>query len=193
MANLLLSSLISMLGLGSCKTSSKVDNLPKLISEDGTVIKAKKLRSPKDIKVVYGPPPSYYEEEARREAEREKEYAFEQERLRKEQEARERKKREEEMKVVYGPPVARNWQRPMPDTEGIYDIGETAPQFPGGPNALVAWIEKNIQYPKKAREEGIGGRVIVNFIIRPDGSVDGAMVVRRVDPQLDAEALRLVK
>lgn len=171
-ANLLLSSLITVLGLGACKTTSH-----------------------KEIRVVYGPPPSYtkQEEEARRAAE--EEYLRQQEYQRQQQEAkeRERREREKEMKVVYGPPVSRDMRPPVPDAQGVYDIAETMPSFPGGDAAMVSWIKENLRFPQKAREEGISGRVIVNFIVLPNGIIDGAKVVRSISPLLDAEALRLVK
>ena len=66
------------------------------------------------------------------------------------------------------------------------------PEFPGGQEALMEWIEQNKVYPQEAIEKGIEGRVIVKFTIEEDGSVTNGKILRGVDPLLDNEALRLV-
>lgn len=53
--------------------------------------------------------------------------------------------------------------------ELIYDIVEQQPEFPGGYGALTQWIDDNLKYPVEAAMDGIEGRVIVQFIIRPTG------------------------
>ena len=65
-------------------------------------------------------------------------------------------------------------------------------QFPGGQEALMKWIEQNMVYPQKALKKGIEGRVIVQFVVKKDGTVTNGKIVRGVDPLLDKEALRLV-
>ena len=65
-------------------------------------------------------------------------------------------------------------------------------QFPGGQEALMKWIEQNKVYPQKALKKGIEGRVIVQFVVKKDGTVTNGKIVRGVDPLLDKEALRLV-
>ncbi len=72
-------------------------------------------------------------------------------------------------------------------------IVETLPQYPGGEAALFKHIADNLRYPALARENGIQGRVIVQFTIRKDGTVGDVKVVRGVDDSLDAEAIRVVK
>ena len=74
----------------------------------------------------------------------------------------------------------------------VYDVVENLPSFPGGPQALLQWISENMQYPDAAKKAGIKGRVIVTFIVRNDGRITDARVIRGVDPSLDAEALRLI-
>lgn len=74
----------------------------------------------------------------------------------------------------------------------VYDVVENLPSFPGGPQALLQWISENMQYPDAAKKAGIKGRVIVTFVVRSDGSITDARVIRGVDPSLDAEALRLI-
>jgi TonB family protein len=60
-------------------------------------------------------------------------------------------------------------------------------------NTLLNHTVKNLQYPEDARENGVGGRVYVNFVIEKDGSISNAKVVKSIWPSLDAEALRVVQ
>jgi TonB family protein len=75
----------------------------------------------------------------------------------------------------------------------IFTVVEEMPVFPGGPEAMMKFISNNIQYPEKARKEGIQGRVYVNFIIEKDGSVSSAKVLRGIGGGCDEEALRVVE
>ena len=75
----------------------------------------------------------------------------------------------------------------------VYDVTETLPQFPGGQGVLMKYLAANIKYPASAVKAKKQGRVIVTFIIQKDGSVAKARIARSVDPELDAEALRIVK
>ncbi|BDX37875.1 protein TonB [Tenuifilaceae bacterium CYCD] len=54
------------------------------------------------------------------------------------------------------------------------------------------YIGKNLKYPDVAAENGIQGRVYINFVVEPDGRVTNVKVVRGVDPSLDKEAVRVV-
>jgi serpin B len=75
----------------------------------------------------------------------------------------------------------------------IYRSAEQMPQFPGGEAALMKYIQTHIQYPPTAAKNHIQGRVIVQFIVWKDGSVDAVKVVRSVDKDLDKEAIRVCK
>lgn len=75
----------------------------------------------------------------------------------------------------------------------VYDVTETMPQFPGGHGVMMKYLAANIKYPASAVKAKKQGRVIVAFVIQKDGSVTNARIVRSVDPELDAEALRIVK
>ena len=70
---------------------------------------------------------------------------------------------------------------------------ETMPQFPGGREVLMKYLAANIKYPASAVKAKKQGRVIVTFVIQQDGSVSKARIAKSVDPELDAEALRIVK
>lgn len=70
---------------------------------------------------------------------------------------------------------------------------EQKPEFPGGEAAMYKWLSDNIVYPSAASEEGISGRVVVEFVVGKDGSITNVRVVRPRHPALDKEALRVVK
>lgn len=100
-----------------------------------------------------------------------------------------------EIKVVYGAPVVNvqgpDWREAHPDEEGVYDVAEVMPKFPGGEQAMNEWIYSHLIYPEKA--DGVKGRVMVSFTVMTDGTLDGVTVQRSVHPLLDAEAVRVVK
>ena len=72
----------------------------------------------------------------------------------------------------------------------IFEVVEQQPQFPGG--SVNGWIADHIKYPVVAAENGIQGRVVVQFVVERDGSVSQVRVVRGVDPSLDKEAQRVI-
>ena len=78
--------------------------------------------------------------------------------------------------------------------ELIFRHVEQMPEFPGGQVELMKFINENLRYPATAIENGIQGRVTVQFVVKKDGSVnDNIMIVRGVDPALDQEAIRVCK
>lgn len=74
----------------------------------------------------------------------------------------------------------------------VFFIVENMPEFPGGELALRKFIANAIKYPVIAQENGIQGKVYVNFVVDKDGSVTQARIARGVDQSLDKEALRVV-
>ena len=76
--------------------------------------------------------------------------------------------------------------------DDAFDVVEQMPEYPGGPKALMEFLNNNVQYPAEAEKAGIQGRVIATFIVEKDGSISNAKVVKSVDPLLDAEALRVI-
>ena len=89
-----------------------------------------------------------------------------------------------------------NWN---PNEESVYnevneiDKVDEKPSFPGGESAMKSYLNSTLKYPIDAQENGVQGRVIVQFIIEKDGSMSDVKVIRSVDPSLDREALRVVK
>ena len=74
----------------------------------------------------------------------------------------------------------------------VFDVVEHMPQFPGGNDALMKFIAENVHYPEAAIKVGAQGRVLVHFIIEPDGRISNVGVVQSVNEDLDAEAVRLI-
>jgi len=101
--------------------------------------------------------------------------------------------------------IQANAQNPTStDQEPLYQVVETAPRFEGcaeeaeaDANAcsnknLITFLSEKVVYPKKAKNKGIQGKVIVSFIIEKDGSVSTTKVLRGVHKSLDNEAMRVV-
>ncbi len=75
----------------------------------------------------------------------------------------------------------------------VFFIVENMPEFPGGDVELRKHIAQNIQYPEIAKENGIQGRVFIQFVVNQKGEVEQVKVVRGVDPSLDKEAIRVIQ
>jgi len=75
----------------------------------------------------------------------------------------------------------------------IYNHVDVMPQFPGGEGALLKWLKDNVNYPTVAAEHGVQGRVVVRFIVSPDGSVKNVEIQKSLDPACDKEAMRAIK
>lgn len=67
------------------------------------------------------------------------------------------------------------------------------PTYPGGETAMQTYIAENMKYPASAAANGIEGAVDVAFTVKADGSIGTIKIVRMVDPDLETEAIRLVK
>ena len=74
----------------------------------------------------------------------------------------------------------------------FFEVVEQMPEYPGGMAAALEYIQKNMRYPEVAKKNGTQGRVTVQFIIDKGGNVTDPKVIRAVDKDLDAEAIRLV-
>ncbi len=79
------------------------------------------------------------------------------------------------------------------DDDEFFMVVENMPEFPGGDLGLMKYIQKNVRYPAIAKEYNITGKVYVSFIVDKQGKVTNVKVVRGVDKNLDAEAVRVVK
>lgn len=79
------------------------------------------------------------------------------------------------------------------EEDKVFDIVEQQPMFPGGQTALMKYLSEHTKYPVVAQENGVQGRVTVQFVVEKDGSISDVHVLRGVDPSLDKEAVRVVK
>ncbi|WP_462395566.1 TonB family protein [Phocaeicola plebeius] len=91
-----------------------------------------------------------------------------------------------DVKVVAPAPQA------VTSDDQTFSVVEQMPEYPGGMRAGLEFMARNLRYPTKAREAGKQGRVIVQFVVRKDGSLSDFKVLRPVDPWLDAEAIRVI-
>ena len=78
------------------------------------------------------------------------------------------------------------------DENGVHQVCEEMPEFPGGMQECMKWLGKNINYPEDCKKEGVQGRVIVQFVVDKDGSIKDPTIARGVHPSLDKEALRVL-
>lgn len=74
-----------------------------------------------------------------------------------------------------------------------FQLVEEKPSFQGGDaNTFSKWVNQQLVYPEEARNNGVQGRVTVQFTITKDGSVKNVKVLRELHPALDNEAVRVV-
>lgn len=73
-----------------------------------------------------------------------------------------------------------------------HELIDKLPQLPGGEKALYKYLVENVKYPLLAAENGIQGRVIIQFVVNEDGSVSNVVLAQSVHPLLDLEAMRVV-
>ena len=92
--------------------------------------------------------------------------------------------------VVTGPVTAVEEET---DEGQIFQVVEQMPEFPGGMEALMKYLQKNIKYPSRAQDNNVQGRVMVTFVVNKDGTIVDPEVIKAVDKDLDNEALRVVK
>jgi len=94
--------------------------------------------------------------------------------------------------VEFVEPVKEEVQEEEAEPEPFVVV-EEMPMFPGGDVALLQYIGEHTQYPEVAKENNIQGRVIVRFCVTSKGGVNQVSVLKGVDPELDAEAIRVVQ
>ena len=89
--------------------------------------------------------------------------------------------------------VEKKEEKPKEVKEEIHTLVEQMPQFPGGDAALMKYLSSHINYPPMAAENGVQGKVILQFVVEKDGRVGEVKIARSVDKDLDKEAIRVVK
>ena len=98
------------------------------------------------------------------------------------------------VEIKYTAPVAvQEEEEEEPEEQEIFQVVEQMPEYPdGGMAGLMKDLSGAIRYPAIAAENGVQGRVTVQFVVNRDGSIVDATVLRGVDPYLDKEALRVI-
>ena len=92
----------------------------------------------------------------------------------------------DDIPVVVAPPVDN-------DAEIIFKAVEEPPVYPGGADELKKYIYDNLKYPENAKEQGIEGRVVIQFVVNKTGKITKTKVVQSLHPSCDKEAIRLIK
>lgn len=93
-------------------------------------------------------------------------------------------------------PVSREAKEAPADStakEDVFMVAEQMPEYPGGMKEMLKFLQENVKYPENAMKNNVQGRVIVQFVVEKDGTPTEFKVLRSVDPDLDAEALRVMK
>lgn len=80
-----------------------------------------------------------------------------------------------------------------PQKDGVFSYVETMPEFPGGEEAMLKYVGRNVKYPAKAAAENITGRVVVQFVVTKTGSITDVKVVKSVREDLDEAAMQVVR
>ena len=80
-----------------------------------------------------------------------------------------------------------------PDNPLNFHVVEDLPQFPGGAVAFMKWLTRNLHYPHNARHRKIQGKVVAVFYVEKDGKVTGINIEKSLYPELDREALRVLR
>ncbi len=93
--------------------------------------------------------------------------------------------------LFFQPLWSQQSSRTAPDTSANYRV-EIMPEFPGGQEAMYAFLLKNLKYPNEARKEKISGVVYVTFVVNTDGSISDQTILKSPHQSMSDEALRVV-
>jgi protein TonB len=80
-----------------------------------------------------------------------------------------------------------------PPPDPTFTVVQEKPEFPGGEAGIATFLNKNISYPREAREIGITGTVYLGFVVERDGSLSNISVLRGIGGGCEEEALRVVQ
>lgn len=79
------------------------------------------------------------------------------------------------------------------EDDKIFMVVEDSPTFPGGEGEMMRYISNNIEYPQMEKENGIEGKVVVNFVVNEDGSISNIKILKGITKGLNEEAKRVIK
>ena len=91
------------------------------------------------------------------------------------------------------PPPPPEFIEEVQEEAPVFMVVEDMPEFPGGEQKMMEYIAMNLVYPEKARDNGIQGRVLIQFVVDESGHIINAKVMKGVHPELDSAALAVVK
>jgi protein TonB len=94
--------------------------------------------------------------------------------------------------VVFDEPVAEAVAEPAEDPNKVYMLVEQQPEFPGGVEAMMKFVSKNMRYPPQARRMGTEGSVFVEFVVDQTGKISGTKVLKGIGSGCDEEAVRVI-
>lgn len=77
--------------------------------------------------------------------------------------------------------------------DSVYLVADQMPEFQGGRRGMSAYFNQKLRYPEAAKQKKLTGKVYVKFVVDVTGKVKDVSIVRKKDPLLDAEAIRIVK
>lgn len=93
--------------------------------------------------------------------------------------------------VVFEEPVAEVAKEEV-DEDVVFTVVEQQAEFPGGMEALVKFLQKNVKYPAIARRMGVEGSVFVSFVVDRAGAISDIQIVKGISAECDKEAVRVV-
>jgi len=99
----------------------------------------------------------------------------------------------EKMGIPPPPPPPAPGMEALTYDKDVFTLVDEMPEYPGGVAALRDFLSHTVKYPQDAIKKGIQGKVYVNFVVEKDGSVGAVKIAKGVSPELDAEAIRVVK
>ncbi|HYV92068.1 MAG TPA: energy transducer TonB [Chitinophagales bacterium] len=77
--------------------------------------------------------------------------------------------------------------------DSVHTYVEKMPEFPGGNAGLTKFLQKNLRYPPEAREKGVEGRVVTQFVVDEDGTITDVQILRGIGGGCDEEVIRVLK
>lgn len=80
-----------------------------------------------------------------------------------------------------------------PEEENIEGITERLPEFPGGKDKLISYLQKNTRYPRSAARDNTQGTVSVGFLVTETGDIEDVKINKGLSPDCDKEAIRVVQ
>jgi TonB family protein len=95
--------------------------------------------------------------------------------------------------IIHPPDGSDGFSPEKPVDEEILSIAEVYPEFNGGQEALLKYLQENIFYPVDAKENGFQGKVYIQFVVFKDGHLSDFKILKGIYPSIDQEALRAVR